>query len=176
MAATKLSMAILSSLPLLFLLCLPLFSVAVKTVTIQEICAKHTNPSFCTNFLNPKAGSDLATLGQYTIHDAVVKALDTLTLIHSLISSTKDPALKQRYIACSSDYNDVLLVVENASKELSSGDYNGLIAATNAVDKGIQDCDSKPPGSDPSEVPKDNKDMEDVNLILVIIVGFLTQN
>ncbi|KAF7815407.1 pectinesterase inhibitor-like [Senna tora] len=143
----KPSMTISSLLVAVFLCLYPLSSHSSKTVPIQEICSKHTDPSFCTSILNPKAGSDLEALERYTIFLAYTNGFDTKTLLNDLTKTTTDPQLKQRYVSCSEDYNDA------------------------------KDCDSKPPGSaDPSSLPKKNKDLEDIGLIVVIIADFLTQN
>ncbi|KAF7815405.1 F-box protein [Senna tora] len=67
--------------------------------------------------------------------------------------------------SCYVDYNDVLLRLDDASKALSSGDYNGVNSAANGVINDVKDCDSKPPGSaDPSSLPKNNKDLEDIGI------------
>ncbi|KAF7815406.1 pectinesterase inhibitor-like [Senna tora] len=173
----KPSMTISSLLVAVFLCHYPLSSYSTETVPIQEICSKHTDPSFCFNVLAPKAGLDLATLEEYTIMLAKSNAFDTITSVNSLIGNTSDPQLKQHYVSCSMDYNLVLEKLADASEALSSEDYNGVSSNANGVISDITFCDSNPPGlDDPSSLPKYNKDLEGIGLIIVIIANFLAHN
>ncbi|XP_028792300.1 pectinesterase inhibitor-like [Neltuma alba] len=168
---------IIALLFLLTFLCLPLPSYSTRTVPVQEICSKHTNPAFCTETLNPKSGSDLQTLGHYATMDvAHLHAFQTITDLHSLIANTTDPQMRQRYITCAIAYDDVLTRLQDASKALDSGDYSGMNSGANYVIVDAQECDSKPPSADPSSIPKNNKNLEDTALIIVIITGLLSQN
>ncbi|KAI9080629.1 hypothetical protein K1719_037386 [Acacia pycnantha] len=150
---------IITLLSLLTFLCLPLISsYSTKAVSVQEICSKHTNPTFCTETLNPKSGSDLETLGHYATMDvAHLPASQTITDLHALIANTtNDPQMRQRYRTCAIKYDDVITRLEDASRALSSGDYSGMASGANDVIVDVQDCDLRPPITDQSSIPKDN--------------------
>ncbi|MED6133634.1 hypothetical protein PIB30_030029 [Stylosanthes scabra] len=165
---------------LTFLISFSIFSssslCSARTVQISDICSKHPNPYNCATILNsvPGAtlGADLTSLTKYIILNAHVYAFDTITLIHNLVGSTSDIQLKQRYQACSMEYNDVLLSLSQAQQSFVSGDYRGIKSNAATALKDIQDCDWKP-GSDHSDLPNKNKYLEDVTNIIIILADFL---
>ncbi|XP_054821844.1 uncharacterized protein LOC129320419 [Prosopis cineraria] len=162
---------------LLIFLSLPLSSYSAKTVPVHEICAKHTNPTFCTEALKPKSGSGLQTLSHYATMDvAHLHAFQTITDLHDLIANTTDTQMRQHYTTCAIAYDDVLSRLQDTSRALNSADYNRMTSGANDVIKYVKECDSKPPSTDPSSVPKSNKDLEDTALIIVIKAGLLSQN
>ncbi|KAI4335034.1 hypothetical protein L6164_013720 [Bauhinia variegata] len=146
---------------------------------IDDICSKHRNPSFCEAVLNSITGGeaevDLASVGQSLILSTHTNAFDTLTLIHSHINKTSEVQLKQHYLTCSEHYDDALFEINEAKKSLISGDYNGVNRAASAVEKDAEACDSNPP-PDPSQLPKNNKNLEDFSIIVMIVSVFLVHN
>ncbi|KAL1315346.1 pectinesterase inhibitor-like [Arachis hypogaea] len=167
------------TLPLLFL-SFTMFSSSLlcsaRTVKISDVCSKHPNPYNCNNILNsvPGAslGADLNSLSKYVITSAHVYAFDTITLVHNLTRSINDKQLKQRYQACSMDYDDVLLSLTQAQQSFVSGDYKGMKSNGQTALKDVQDCDWKP-GNDQSDLPNKNKYLEDVINIIIVFADFL---
>ena len=176
MAHSFVKPSFIPSLLLALFLSLALSSCSARTVQVSDICSKHSNPSNCANILNSvpgvAEGADLNSLSQYIINFAHVYAFDTITLIHDLTGNTTDTQLKQRYQSCSMDYNDVLLCLSQAQQSCNSEDYNGMKSNGETVMKDVQDCDWKP-GYDQSALPNNNKYLEDVTMIIMILADFL---
>ncbi|KAJ1439843.1 Invertase/pectin methylesterase inhibitor domain superfamily [Sesbania bispinosa] len=70
------------------------------------------------------------------------------------------------------DYTDVLLCLSQAQQSYTTEDYNAMNSKGATVIKDLQDCDSKAP-TDPSPLMKNNQDLEDVSMIIMILADFL---
>lgn len=167
---------LLSSLVLALFLCFVVSFSSARIVQVSDICSKHYTPSNCLNILNSipgvAAGADLDSLSLYIINLAHVNAFDTITLVHTLIGNTTDSQLKQRYAACSMDYDDALLCLTQAKISYGSQDFSAMKSNSASVLKDVQDCGSKVP-SDSSPLLKNNQDLEDVSVIIMVLADFL---
>ncbi|TKY63052.1 hypothetical protein E2542_SST12917 [Spatholobus suberectus] len=69
------------------------------------------------------------------------------------------------------DYTDVLLCLTQAKQSYSSGNYNDMKSNGAIVMKDVQDCNSK--AYDSPELTRNNQDLEDVTMIIMILANFL---
>ncbi|XP_050935237.1 pectinesterase inhibitor-like [Cucumis melo] len=146
-------------------------NVASSTDVVSIICQKTSNPPFCSSVLKVAGTTDLKDLAVYTLNFAHTNARKSLTLASSLAKTTLNPQLKQRYSTCAESYDEAIVDIENAQKDLALGDFNGVNIVTSGAMIGIDDCQDKlaQPPKDTSLLLKNGKTLNDIcNIILVI--------
>jgi pectinesterase inhibitor-like protein len=158
----------------LFLCFVPSFC-SDKIVQVNDICSKHKTPYNCAIILNSipgvaTDGANINSLSPYLINLAHVNAFDTKTLINTLIQNTTDPNLKQHFITCSMDYDDVLFSLTQAKDSFTSGNFIGMKSNSASVLEKVYDCDYKTPST---PLLKVNEDLEDVTIIITILADYL---
>jgi pectinesterase inhibitor-like protein len=174
-----------SLLLVVFLLC-DVSSYAMKVVDVGTICKNvNDNPSFCLTLLKSKNGTDLVTLGQYTIEVARIDLTNTVNLIKKLISqSGSDIKAKAHYENCLSLFGTgdggALSELVDAEKYLKSGEYISFRVQVNNMIADYSDCitggdPSVPPYQDRSVLPKYAEVVHDVVDILFAITIFLLE-
>lgn len=142
---------------------------------VSTICPKTKNPPFCASVLKSAGTTDLKGLATYTLNLARTNAGKSLTLAKSLAAAATDPQLKERYSSCSENYDEAIGDIENAQKDLASGDFNGVNVATSGAMTSVDDCedDFKQPPADTSSLLKDGKTLNDICSIILVISNLL---
>lgn len=160
----------------LFLCCVPSFC-SDSIVQVRDICSKHyRNPHNCAIILNsiPGVTTRGIVLGKISldlINLARDHALHTIPLIKDLIKNTSDSNLRQCYSICSLDYDDVLYALTQVKNAFTSGDFKEMHFSGAAVLSVINNCGSKTLES--SQLLKNNDDLKDVTLIIMIVADYL---
>lgn len=151
--------------------------VKVTTGVVKDICFKTQDPSFCLGVLNkiPQVSSvDLPGLANITINLATSNATKTLQRIKSLIPKTSERQLKEAYTSCSEHYDDAIGDLDDAKKNLTEGDSNGVNLSVSAAMDEASDCDDEI-----NDLPADAsiiKANQDLNKICDIILAISKSN
>jgi len=151
----------------------------VSESTINAICTKTLNPSFCLGILKSYADHphkrDITGLARITIYLAKSNATTTSDQIHSLIQHTDNPQLKERYTSCSKNYDNAIDDFKQAKKRLIEGNKNGLEDAAATAMGEFNACGEnfRQPPADPSTLQKSNKNLLDFCSIVLVMTKFL---
>ncbi|XP_022143514.1 pectinesterase inhibitor-like [Momordica charantia] len=142
---------------------------------VAMICPKTRNPGFCTYVLKSTgSATDLVGLGRFTLNLAHARAGESRALARSLAAKTADPKLRERYASCSDSYNDAVSNIEDATRYLASGDYNGVNVEASAAMTNADDCEGNFTAPRPeSELTKNSKTLEDICSIILVISNLL---
>ncbi|XP_058776342.1 pectinesterase inhibitor 2-like [Vicia villosa] len=167
-----------SSFLFVFFLCAT-SSYAAKVVSVNDICQKAKNPSFCSNLLNPKSGADLVTLAQYTIDVVRADITNTVKLINTLIASSRSANALNHYKLCLKVFvnnGGALFVLENIQRVLMEGNYQLMNVGANDIITDINNCINDPSFQDTSSLPKSAGDALQADQIIQILSTFLLSN
>lgn len=162
------------SLVVLFLCVASSSAETVDTITVDQICQKHPNPTFCNGLLKSKDGMHDFVIGHYVISRGMVNATAGKILLDQLITDNiQNAALKQHYQMCLVSYDDAYKNFLDALKCLDERDYKGMYDTASAVKDNIQECDKSAPAPSQSVMMKSNEDMTNIGETVVILANSL---
>ncbi|KAI4335035.1 hypothetical protein L6164_013721 [Bauhinia variegata] len=171
------------SLSLLFFLSLALSSDSTKTVKVEDICKQfQEDKTFCISFLNSKpggvAGADLLSLGVYTMSATSTNLTNALGLIDSLLKNTTDHNLREIYLECQEQYEDLKDDVDSSKACFEHGRcYIDVNRLAGDVADAADDCSGHGdiPLPDTNPLKQESIVLGYVSEILIIITDFLMQ-
>lgn len=142
---------------------------------VSTICSRTRNPPFCTNVLKSAGTTELKGLATFTLNLARTRAGESRVLAQSLASKAADPKLKERYASCAENYDDAVGDIDDAGKNLASGDYNGVNVHASGAMTEADDCQDNfaQPPTDPSALSANAKALEDICSIILVIANLL---
>lgn len=164
----------LPKLIFLFSLCSFIFaSLAENGDPIQTICKKSRNPEFCFEFFKPDHGATLQNLALKAVNNAEESGSRTSELLNTVIKQTTDPTLRGKYQSCWRNYNDVISILELASRSINDPKgFNGKVFnAENAIaacNKGLGGTPVNPP-----ELNAENEKVSNLCSIAIVISNLL---
>lgn len=113
-----------------------------KHATLKKICSKTFNTNWCMELMKKDSRTSNAdNRGEVTIGLAFSTALDIQKQLNDRIyTDCYNPKLKDLFVACSKDYEDIVRDLERTKKHFSDGYTQRLAAEAENVLEEVNEC------------------------------------
>lgn len=138
---------------------------------VQKICTKARNPNFCNDFFKADHGvSSLQILGQKAFDNAKASVTKANNIIASLVKTTTDPSLKEKYNSCLENYGDAISSLDEARN--SFNDPKTMNIKVTAVMTNVDTCNDGIAGK-PVNLKTENEHVDNICSIILVISNLL---
>ncbi|KZV38175.1 pectinesterase inhibitor-like [Dorcoceras hygrometricum] len=144
---------------------------------VHEICPKTRNPTFCFQILGRLTNGSLPELCQAAVRPTRLLAQLAADEARELLIQGQYPAMNERFKSCIGSYRQTDTNLSAVLRVLNAGQYQSLPAEASAAfaEAGACDRQFKRPASEPAQLKKGTKDLEDGCSIVLLISRLLAR-
>ncbi|KAL3505587.1 hypothetical protein ACH5RR_030969 [Cinchona calisaya] len=149
---------------------------------INDVCSESRNPPSCIKALHSdprSASADLKGLAKISINLSTKSAKSTWKLVDALKKNATNKSLKEIYDSCLENYDEAIYDLDDCTRLLGSGDFQGVNLRASAAMAYAGTCDDnfrEAQITEPPQLVDASNNLQDLSSILLVISHLLEGN